>query len=101
MNGFIGVAMLVFAGVLYLKYRPKFQNSRVLWVMTALMGVMSFSSGPKNWVVALIQLALQIVVAACCLIQLKREQKIRRRRAIPRHAHRPSRQVPQKIETCA
>ena len=102
MSSFTGIAMLILAGVLYLKYSPKSQNGRVLCTMTGVMGVMALLTGSPSWKVQLIQTALQMVVGFCCFVQLRREKIIRtRRNTASLHVHRPGREAQQKIKTCA
>ena len=101
MNIFTGMAMLILAGVLYLKFRPKSQNSRELCALTGLMGAMVVYAGAGSWVFQLVQLALQLVVGFCCFAQLRREKIIRARRAVRKHVHRPAPVAQQQIKTCA
>jgi len=101
MNIFTGMAMLILSAVLFLKYRPKSQNSRALCVLTGLMGFMALYAGAGSWKFQLIQLALQAVVSFCCFAQLRREKIMRARRAARRHAHRPASMAQQQIKTCA
>ena len=100
MNVFTGMAMMILAGVLFFKFRPRSQNSRELCALTGLMGFMVLYAGAGSWKFQLIQLALQAVVGFCCFVQLRREKIIRARRAVRKHAHRPV-SVQQQIKTCA
>jgi hypothetical protein len=102
MNSFTGMVLFVYAVVLYLKYRPKSQDSRVLCVITALMGFMALPAGSANWKVQLIEIGLQMLVGFCCFVQLRRENRIRiRRRAAMKHVHRSGSELPRRIKTCA
>lgn len=97
MIGITGVALMAFTAVLYRKYRPKSQDSRMLCGLAAAMGLMALVSGPASWPVQLIQCILQVVVGYCCFAQLRRERILRtRRRAL--HLRRAPHN---KIKTCA
>lgn len=103
MNIFTGTIMLVFAAIMYLKYKPRSENSLILCVMSGMMGVMAFLAGTGSWKFQLIQTALQLTVAFCCFVQLRREKILRRRRTGVRNlrVHRVGEQPQDKVKTCA
>lgn len=100
MNIFTGMAMLILAGVLFFKFKPKSQSSWALCAMTGVMGFMALYAGAGSWKFQLIQLTLQGVVGFCCFAQLRREKIVRARRAARKHVHRPAAAV-QQVKTCA
>jgi hypothetical protein len=103
MNVFTGMIMLIFAAVMYLKYRPRSENGLVLCAMSGMMGFMALLAGAGSWKFQLIQLGLQLTVAFCCFVQLRREKIFRRRRAAVRslRVHRAGEQPQDKVKTCA
>ncbi len=101
MNVFTGVAMLVLAGFLYINYKPKSQESRLLCAMTGLMGFFSLVAGTGNWTFQAIQFVLQAVVGFCSFIRLRQEKIVRTRRAARKRAYRPGAEPQQKVKTCA
>lgn len=100
MNVFTGITMLIFAAAVYAKYKPRSENGRLLCAMSAMMGFMALLAGAGNWKFQLLQIALQLTVALCCFVQLRRERILRRRRAA-RHLHRVGEQLVGEVKTCA
>jgi hypothetical protein len=98
---FTGVAMTAFAAVLFLKFRPRQEDSRILCAIMGIMGLMAILSGPAGWKVQGVQLFLQLTVSFCCFAQLHREKRLRARRAARMRVHRPRDRRPRKMETCA
>lgn len=101
MNMLTGMAMMVMAAILFLKYRPKSDNSRTLCAVTTLMGFLVMYAGAGSWKFQLIQIVLQAVVGFCCFAQLRREKILRTRRAARKHVHRPEAAKQQEARNCA
>lgn len=101
MNTIVGFSMLFLAGVLFFRYRPKFQSSRALCALTGAMGFMALTVGSGGLWFQLLQAALSAVVAVCCVQQLRREKRVRARRAARMRAHRPSGELPRAQKSCA
>ena len=89
MNTILGITMLLFSGMLMLKYRPKQKENRILCGMAALMGVVALLTGNQMvmWM-QLVQVAMLAVVAAVCIIRLHAEKVLRTRRQRVRRAAR-------------
>ncbi len=100
MNVFTGMTMLILAAAMYVKYKPRAKKSRALCGITGMMGFLSLLAGAGNWKIQLIQLVLQLAVGFCCFVQLRREEKFRRRH-MRLHAHRVAGRTHYKVKTCA
>lgn len=98
MNDITGAAMLLAAGILYLKYRPLSREPGLLCAMTALMGVMSLTVGEGSWKVQTVQAGLSFVVALCCALSLRRGRARRARKA---QAQAPQAQNGPREKNCA
>lgn len=101
MNLFTGTAMLIFTGILFLKYKPKAKNSRGFCGMAGAMGFMALTAGAGNWVFQLVQTVLMGVVGLCCFVELHREKVLRERRAVYRRVPNHEKVVANKVKTCA
>lgn len=98
MNTILGIAMLLFSGILILKYRPKQKENRILCGMAALMGLVALLTGNQMAVwMQVIQITMLVLVAAVCVIRLHAEKVVRSRRRKARHTLRqvPVRAVPE------
>ncbi|MGX8701332.1 hypothetical protein [Caproiciproducens sp.] len=100
MNLLTGTIMLLAAGVMARKFRPRTQSGRALLGMTAAMGLLSLLSGEGNRLFQTVQFVLQAVVAFCCFLQLRREAAVRRRR-VHRHPQRAQGRLRGAEKTCA
>lgn len=101
MNVVTGMIMLIFAGAMYLKYKPRSEKGRELCAICGMMGFMALITGTGGWKFQLIQMVLQLTVASCCFLQLRRDDILRRRRAAVRNfrVHRVENQM--RGKTCA
>ena len=74
-----GFAALLSTALLWIKYRPKSLDGRLLCLIAAVMGAMSLMAGGGNTFFQGFNLVMLAVVEGCCLVQLHRE-KVRRER---------------------
>jgi hypothetical protein len=90
-----GFAALLSTALLWIKYRPKSLDGRLLCLIAAVMGAMSLMAGGGNTFFQGFNLVMLAVVEGCCLVQLHREKRYagreEKRNSLPRTA-RPRRE---------
>ena len=75
----LGVIMTLFAGIAGLYYRPRWGEGAKLCLLCAFMGLAAFPAGEGNAFFLVLESALSLFVALCCLFRLHREKLLRRR----------------------
>lgn len=80
MNEVMGILWICGACALFVKYRPRAEESRVLCILTAVMGFAALTAGEGNAFFTAVQTVLMLITGLCCLIQVRREYLCRRRR---------------------
>lgn len=80
MNEVMGILWICGACALFVKYRPRAEESWVLCILTGVMGFASLTAGKGNGLFTAVQTALMLITGLCCLIQVRREFLCRRRR---------------------
>lgn len=79
MNIIWGYLVILFSVFITLRYKPKTMDSFVMVAMSIGTGLISVSSrGYADVLTCIFMLALQLTVIICCVIQLKREFRLRR-----------------------
>lgn len=80
MNEVMGILWICGACALFVKYRPRTEESWALCILTAVMGFASLTAGKGNLFFTTVQTLLMLITGLCCLVQVRREYLYRRRR---------------------
>lgn len=88
MHELMGILWICGACALFVQYKPKSDENRMLCGLMAVMGLVALIAGQGNLLFTVVQLVLELTVGACCALRVRAEYLCRRRRQRKLHALR-------------